>query len=71
MAASAIGPVQPQPYGTRPGTGHGFTINDHLGRPICAITFERVSDARQARLTVDVWLSKGAELARPAAGASS
>ena len=67
MAASSIGPVQPQPYSTKPETGHGFTINDHLGRPICAVTFDSVAAARPARLTVDVWLSKGAEIARPGA----
>jgi hypothetical protein len=65
MTSSSIGPVQPQPYRTKPGGGHGFTITDHLGQPICAITFESISAARQARLTVDLWLSRGAEISRP------
>ena len=67
MAASSIGPVQAQSYSTKPGVGHGFTITDPLGRPICCVIFESVAAARQARLAVDVWLSKGAEIARPAA----
>lgn len=67
MAANSIGPVQPQSYSTKPGGGHGFTINDHLGRPICTVTFERVSEARKARLIVDVWLSKAVEITRSGA----